>query len=86
MGGAYAVRTDKGQDGILNIGCRPTFHGQEKTIEVHLIGYDGDLYGQPLTIDFIRRLRDEQAFASPEALIAQLQRDKAQAIHILHEQ
>jgi riboflavin kinase/FMN adenylyltransferase len=44
-------------------------------VEVHLIGFVGSLYGQPLEVDFIARLRDIQPFAGVEALVAQLRRD-----------
>ena len=63
---------------VVNIGVRPTFHDSEsgrQTIEAHLIGFSGDLYGKDLDLDFIARLRDERAFDSPEALAAQIQRD-----------
>lgn len=73
--GVYAVRIDC-YDGMMNIGTRPTFGHHSQTLEVHLLNYDGNLYGQPLTIDFVCRLREEMCFDSPEALVAQLKEDE----------
>lgn len=82
--GAYAVMVQIGQEATLrpammNIGRRPTFDGQQQTQEVHLLHYDGDLYGQQLAVSFVQRLRDEQRFDSMEALQAQLSHDAQQA-------
>jgi len=63
--------------GMMNIGTRPTYNGTTLSLEVHLFDFDGDLYGQTLTIDFLRRIRDEQPFESPEALRKQLEKDRA---------
>ena len=63
--------------GMMNIGTRPTYDGNTLSLEVHLFDFDGDLYGQTLTVDFLRRIRDEQAFESPEALRKQLEKDRA---------
>ena len=63
--------------GMMNIGTRPTYDGTTLSLEVHIFDFDGDLYGQTLTIDFLRRIRDEQPFESPEALRRQLEKDKA---------
>lgn len=79
--GVYAVRVGA-EAGILNIGTRPTFKGQEMTVEVHIIGCEKDLYGQTLTVSFVQRLRDEQTFLSPEHLAAQLQKDKEKTIQL----
>jgi riboflavin kinase/FMN adenylyltransferase len=59
----------------INVGPNPTFGEQALKLEVHLIGYSGQLYGQPLEVDFISRLRDIQPFAHVQELQAQLQRD-----------
>ena len=65
----------------VNVGTRPTFtgNGARVSVEVHLIGFDGDLYGQLLTVQFVRRLRDEVRFASIDALVTQLRADVAAA-------
>ena len=62
--------------GMMNIGRRPTFDGMNVTVEVHLFDFEGDLYGDALTVQFLRRLRDEQKFDSPDALAVQLSEDE----------
>jgi riboflavin kinase/FMN adenylyltransferase len=83
--GVYAVRTPhQGQlwPGAANIGPNPTFGENARKIEVHLIGFQGDLYGRPLAVDFIERLRDTRPFGGVAELIEQLQRDIEQARRI----
>ncbi|GJQ20977.1 MAG: riboflavin biosynthesis protein [Bacteroidia bacterium] len=65
--------------GMANIGRRPTFGGRERKVEVHLLDFDGGLYGTRLEVKFLRRLRDEQRFDSTSALVRQLDADLAQA-------
>jgi len=84
--GAYAVHVQvKGirYKAMLNIGDRPTVEGDKKTIEAHLIDFQGDLYGLELTIYFEAFLREEKKFDSLEALKNQLMLDREQAIFIL---
>ena len=65
--------------GMLNIGHRPTVaNGTERSIEVHIIDFEGDLYGRSLCIEFVEHLRDERSFANLDELIAQLNTDKEQ--------
>lgn len=77
--GVYAIRalvSDIWHCGMLNIGVRPTVTGQgDVTIEANLFGFDGDLYGQNLTVKFVAKVRDERQFASLNDLKAQLERD-----------
>lgn len=61
--------------GAANIGVKPTFGGTEVTIEVHLIDYQGDLYGREMRVEFLDRLRGEQRFGSVSELVAQIRRD-----------
>jgi riboflavin kinase/FMN adenylyltransferase len=80
--GVYAVRVKQGTKrwpGAANIGPNPTFGENVRKIEAHLIGFEGDIYGRPLALDFIARLRDLQKFAGPEALVRQLRQDVAEA-------
>lgn len=63
------------QAGVMNIGCRPTVDGQQQTIEVHLLDWSGDLYGQTLRVDLEAFLRPEQRFSSLADLSAQIQAD-----------
>jgi riboflavin kinase/FMN adenylyltransferase len=77
--GVYAVRaTVEGRtwDAMTNIGLRPTFQGERRTIETFLFDFSGELYGRELRLAFIDFIRDEQRFASAEALAAQLERDR----------
>jgi riboflavin kinase/FMN adenylyltransferase len=65
--------------GMMNQGARPTFGEQARTLEVHLFDFDGELYGETVEVEWVRRLRDVQAFPSREALVAQLERDRQAA-------
>jgi riboflavin kinase/FMN adenylyltransferase len=87
--GVYAVKAYVGLDswpGAANIGPNPTFGEQARKVEVHLIGYEGDLRGQEVEIDFLERLRDTRAFQSAEELVDQLRRDVARAEDIARSQ
>ncbi|BBM69531.1 bifunctional riboflavin kinase/FAD synthetase [Rhodothermus marinus] len=86
--GVYAVRVwlpgeAEPRGGMMNIGMRPTFAGDRRTLEVHVLDFEGDLYGQLLRVDFIERLRDEQRFPSVEALREQLFRDRQRCMEVL---
>lgn len=86
--GVYAVWAIIGKDqqkraAMMNIGTRPTFEGKGQTLEVNILDFDDDLYGQRVDILFVQRLREERRFDSPEALVAQLQEDKKQVKDIL---
>jgi len=65
--------------GVANLGTRPTFAGQNLGLEVHILNFSGDLYGQMLTVRWLTRLRDEQKFEGLEALRQQIQEDCLQA-------
>jgi riboflavin kinase/FMN adenylyltransferase len=80
--GVYAARAivhGGAWPAAVNIGPNPTFGEHAIKVETHLIGFTGSLYGQPLEVDFLSRLREIQPFPSVEALKAQLQRDIAAA-------
>jgi riboflavin kinase / FMN adenylyltransferase len=73
--GVYACLAD-GQAAAVSIGVRPTFKtGRGELIETYILDFEGDLYGQELRLDFLRRLRGERRFDSPEALIEQMRHD-----------
>ena len=77
--GVYVVEAEvlgKKYRGMTNIGQRPTVGGTFTTIETHILDFDEDIYGLPLRITFLRRLRDEVHFPSLEALKAQLEKDR----------
>ena len=76
--GVYATRAFVGEavyKAVTNIGIRPTFGGGQRLIEVYLLDFEGDLYGQELEIELVERLRGEIRFASVEELKAQIGRD-----------
>ena len=78
--GVYAGRAlaeGKWWTAAMNVGPNPTFQETRQKLEVHLLGYSGDLYGQPVSFEFWNRLRDIHKFAGLEELIAQLNRDLA---------
>jgi riboflavin kinase/FMN adenylyltransferase len=72
--------------GMANIGRRPTFtnHG-ERAVEVHLLGFDGSLYGGHLEVYFLHRLRDEAKFDSTSALVRQMDADKAETLAFVND-
>lgn len=70
---------------VANIGTRPTFGEGMRVVEVHLIGERCDLYGQDLTIEFVKRLRSEKQFPSAPELVEQIQKDVREAQVILRE-
>lgn len=76
--GVYAGRTtvdDHCLPAAIHVGPNPTFDDQQRKVEVHLVGFSGDLYGRELDVDFLKRLRAVSRFESVEALRQQLQRD-----------
>jgi riboflavin kinase / FMN adenylyltransferase len=77
--GVYAAFAN-GHPAAVNVGVRPTFEtGRGMLVESYLIDFDGDLYGRPLRVAFIARLRGEKRFASVEELVAQMHRDVEEA-------
>lgn len=71
--GVYACRAYVGQQGYMavsNVGSRPTVQGHQVRTETWLLDFSGDLYGQPVTLEFLRFLRPEQRFGSLDALKA----------------
>jgi len=84
--GVYATRAfidGKAYQAMTNIGQRPTFDGGERTVEVYVINYHGDLYQRKLKIDIIERLRGEKKFDTVEELKKQMTEDVKQGRAIL---
>lgn len=85
--GIYAVRVRRGDDlyeGMLNIGIRPTIGvSQTISVEVNLFDFNEEIYGERLTVHFIKRIRCEKKFDSKDALIAEMQKDKVKAQQLL---
>src|SRR5699024_10504527 len=78
-----------GRHGILpaavHIGPRPVFGGYPSSIEAHILGFEGDLYGETVRIDFVRSIRPVLDFPSVEALVARMEVDVAEVGRILEE-
>lgn len=66
--------------GLTNVGEKPTFEGTAVTVETHIPGFKGDLYGAHLEVRFLHRLRGERRFEGIEALRAQIERDVAEGL------
>jgi len=65
--------------GLTNIGVRPTFGETDTAIETYVLNYSGDLYGKPVRLAFVQRLRDERRFPDVDALKAQIEADQRRA-------
>ncbi|MDH3298773.1 MAG: bifunctional riboflavin kinase/FAD synthetase [Gemmatimonadota bacterium] len=81
--GIYAVRAslrNEIREGLLHLGPRPTFVGSPPSIELYLLDFDRDVYGEDVQVDFLTRLRDVEPFASTAELISQMQRDRERAL------
>jgi riboflavin kinase/FMN adenylyltransferase len=95
--GVYAVAVERPASGkardagtvlhgaMASIGMRPTFAGQDRRIEAHLFGFEGDLYGAPVEIRFLAWLRDEAQFDGQEALVKAMDRDREASRRLLAE-
>jgi riboflavin kinase/FMN adenylyltransferase len=86
--GVYVCLAELGSQqwqAVTNIGVRPTFHPEDAlpTVEAHLLGYSGDLYGEEVKLAFIARLRDERRFANPGELMERIRLDIQRAGEIL---
>jgi len=80
--GIYAVRGTVRSgtfDGALHLGPRPTFRGSPPTIELHLLGFEEDIYGEEVRVDFVKYLREVRPFETSRALIEQMKEDVEQA-------
>ncbi len=77
--GVYAVKvlgvSDAPINGVANVGKKPTLNERKERLEVHLLNFDGDVYGKHLTIEPVAKIRDEQKFSGKDELIEQIHRD-----------
>lgn len=83
--GVYAVDCiihDKTYRGMSNIGVKPTFGGLQKTIEINILDFDDNIYGEKISVQFIQRMRDEKKFKNENELIDQLTIDRDQCKNI----
>lgn len=85
--GVYAVYTQvasKSYQGMMNIGIRPTVDGLSLTLEVNIFNFSDSIYGETISVEFVKYLREEQKFPSIEALKEQLGMDKKEATLVLN--
>lgn len=86
--GVYAVKVRRGEDlldGVVNIGCNPTFCLEGTSVEVHLLDFSEEIYGETLRLYFIERLRGEKRFPSVEALVRSISADVEKAREVLRD-
>jgi riboflavin kinase/FMN adenylyltransferase len=86
--GVYAGRVTV--DGVacaagISVGVPPTFPGATADFEAHLIGFDGDLYGRSVTVEFVERLRDQRAFDTERELADAIAADLERVLEIVGE-
>lgn len=83
--GVYAVKTEIGDtiyNGVCNVGYKPTFHNEKSdkpSVEVHLFHFSGEVYGEPVRVEWHLRIRNERKFDGIEQLVAQIAKDKQEA-------
>jgi riboflavin kinase/FMN adenylyltransferase len=85
--GVYVIRClldKKKWIGMINIGYNPTVDGTRKSIEIHFLDFEGDLYGRKIQIEILERIRDEHKFSSVDALKEQLIKDKETSLAIIN--
>ncbi len=86
--GVYATYITVGggtYQGITNIGFRPTFEDQRlPNVETHILGFDGNIYGMEITLEFLKKIRDEQKFNGVKSFLEQIEKDKAAAQRIFN--
>ena len=81
--GVYYSRVNidgKLYNAMTNIGIRPSVDGHTRLLETHLFNFSGDLYGQQIEVELIRKIRDERRFDSIDALKGQLEKDASECI------
>jgi riboflavin kinase / FMN adenylyltransferase len=86
--GVYAVTArieGRAHPAVASFGTRPTVDDGPPLLEVHLLDFDGDLYGREMDVEFVERIRDEVKFDSLDALVAEMERDKERARAILED-
>jgi riboflavin kinase / FMN adenylyltransferase len=72
---AYTHLKGEKKPSAVNIGMRPTFDAKQRTIESHILDFSGEIYGQPIAVEFLQRLRGEQKFSGIEEIRDQIGRD-----------
>ncbi|WGE31345.1 bifunctional riboflavin kinase/FAD synthetase [Actinobacillus genomosp. 2] len=83
---AVQIQTKSGKyNGIANVGNRPTINGTKPLLEVHILDFNRSIYGESIEVFFIHKIRDEVKFPSFEALKAQIEKDRLQAVEFFKE-
>lgn len=80
--GIYAVRAsldDEIREGLVHLGPRPTFAGSPPSLELYLLEFDRDIYGETVRVDFLTRLREVRSFGSAAELVEQMKEDRSRA-------
>jgi riboflavin kinase/FMN adenylyltransferase len=81
---AVTVETREGHHlGVANIGYSPTFEDRQFTVEVYIMNFNRDIYGEKIRVSFVKRIRDEMKFADIEHLKRQIQLDVEEATRVL---
>ncbi len=71
----WAMLPAQRRAGVMNIGYRPSFGGTQRTVELYLLGFEGDLYNAKIKVELISKIRNEKRFLRKEALIKQIEDD-----------
>lgn len=79
----FATVAGRRHRAVVNIGVRPTFGINTRTVEAHIIDFDEDIYGEEVALEFVAHLRAERRFEGLESLVAQIGEDLRQAVAIL---
>ena len=85
--GIFAARVrgvgEKVLDGVASVGTRPTVGGVKPLLEVFIFGFDRDIYGEYITVQFVKRLREERKFSDVDSMVEQMHRDVVDARAVL---
>ena len=81
----YAKVGDQAWKAAINVGSAPTLQGKDRRIEVHMLGFDGDLYRRKMEVHFLEKIREERKFPDEQALIRQIREDVALVGQLLSE-
>jgi len=87
--GVYAAYVRRGRSngpalkGAVSVGTNPTFSGRERRVEVYLLDFDADLYGERLSLDYVARLREQRRYDGVQPLIDQIAKDVEDARAVL---
>ncbi len=80
--GVYAVMVEGSMPAVANYGTRPTFDGRKRVLEVHIPGFEGNLRGKRIKVEFLKFLREERRFSSVEELRKQIEEDIQSALAV----